>query len=45
MVEKKRPYYAARTRAQNNLVISANLKPTNGGVRVTTEFGKNSKQS
>ncbi|MGZ8548930.1 MAG: UvrD-helicase domain-containing protein, partial [Sulfuricurvum sp.] len=33
MAEKKRLYYVALTRAQNHLVISANLKPTNGGVR------------
>jgi ATP-dependent helicase/nuclease subunit A len=32
MAEKKRLYYVALTRAQNHLVISANLKPTNGGV-------------
>jgi ATP-dependent helicase/nuclease subunit A len=32
MAEKKRLYYVALTRAQNHLVISANLKPTNSGV-------------
>lgn len=32
MAEKKRLYYVALTRAQNHLVISANLKATNSGV-------------
>jgi ATP-dependent helicase/nuclease subunit A len=32
MAEKKRLYYVALTRAQNHLVLSANLKPTNDGI-------------
>lgn len=32
MAEKKRLYYVALTRAQNHLIISANLKATNSGV-------------
>lgn len=32
MAEKKRLYYVALTRAQNHLILSANLKPTKDGV-------------
>ena len=32
LAEKKRLYYVALTRAQNHLIISANLKATNSGV-------------